>query len=373
MAQLETAREILARLETAGFQTVLVGGCVRDLLLERPVNDYDIATAALPQQVMEQFPRCVPTGLRHGTVTVLLDGCPFEVTTFRADGDYLDGRRPEQVRFVPCLNEDLSRRDFTVNAMAMDLKGRLFDLHGGKDDLVRRRVACVGDPETRFREDALRMLRALRFAAQLDFAIEPGTLEAIGRCAELSKKLSAERVRDELEKTLCSPHPELAGQMMELGLLKTFGLEGAPDLSSLARLPAERAVRWAAFCRAVPEADLRSLRLDKKTITQCRRACEAFSPAPTALAWKHMVCDHGWEVAGLVAALNGKERELAVLRAEDPCVSLAQLAVTGADFPDMQGKDVGRVLKTLLQHVLEHPADNEKKILLQLAESEEKP
>ena len=176
---------ILQTLERAGFEARYVGGCVRDTLLGRPVHDWDIASQALPEDVLRLFPRCVPTGLQHGTVTVLLDGTSAEVTTYRLDGAYHDSRHPDGVRFVRSLADDLARRDFTINAMAMDLSGTITDLFGGREDLARGVIRCVGDAETRFREDALRMLRARRFAAQLGFALEAGTEAAIGRCAAL--------------------------------------------------------------------------------------------------------------------------------------------------------------------------------------------
>ena len=162
---------ILQTLERAGFEARYVGGCVRDTLLGRPVHDWDIASQALPEDVLRLFPRCVPTGLQHGTVTVLLDGTSAEVTTYRLDGAYHDSRHPDGVRFVRSLADDLARRDFTINAMAMDLSGTITDLFGGREDLARGVIRCVGDAETRFREDALRMLRARRFAAQLVFAL----------------------------------------------------------------------------------------------------------------------------------------------------------------------------------------------------------
>ena len=152
--------KIVKGLCAAGFPAYYVGGCVRDRLLGRPVHDWDVTTAALPEEVMALFEHCVPTGIRHGTVTVFLDGAQAEVTTFRTEGVYLDGRHPSEVRFVRTLAEDLSRRDFTINAMAMDADGNVTDLFGGRDDLARRCIRCVGDPEKRFREDALRMLRA---------------------------------------------------------------------------------------------------------------------------------------------------------------------------------------------------------------------
>ena len=159
--------QILNVLSSAGYEAYYVGGCVRDTILGRPVHDWDVTTSALPEQVMACFDHCVPTGLKHGTVTVLLDGLSAEVTTFRTDGSYRDGRRPENVTFVRSLREDLARRDFTINAMAMDACGEITDLYGGREDLAQCVIRCVGDPEQRFREDALRMLRALRFSAQL--------------------------------------------------------------------------------------------------------------------------------------------------------------------------------------------------------------
>ena len=171
--------EIIKTLERAGFEARYVGGCVRDTLLGRPIHDWDVTTSALPEQVLALFPRTVPTGLQHGTVTVLSDSGPVEVTTYRADGDYHDGRHPDGVRFVRSLREDTARRDFTVNAMAMDQRGNIRDFYGGRADLAAGILRCVGAPERRFREDALRMLRACRFAAQLGFAIEPETWAAL--------------------------------------------------------------------------------------------------------------------------------------------------------------------------------------------------
>ena len=228
---------ILQTLERAGFEARYVGGCVRDTLLGRPVHDWDIASQALPEDVLRLFPRCVPTGLQHGTVTVLLDGTSAEVTTYRLDGAYHDSRHPDGVRFVRSLADDLARRDFTINAMAMDLSGTITDLFGGREDLARGVIRCVGDAETRFREDALRMLRARRFAAQLGFALEAGTEAAIGRCTGLCAALSRERVREEAEKTLLSDRPTLFGRMLEEGLLAACLAPQRADFSALSGLP----------------------------------------------------------------------------------------------------------------------------------------
>ena len=200
----ESVKKVLQTLETAGYGAYAVGGCVRDMLRGVAPHDYDVTTAARPEAVLALFEGfAIPTGLQHGTVTVRVDGESIEVTTFRTDGTYTDHRRPDSVTFSDSLAEDLKRRDFTVNAMAMDLRGTVYDLHGGQKDLEKGILRCVGEPETRFREDALRILRLLRFAAVLGFSIEEETARAALRCAPLLETIAAERVREELTKLLC--------------------------------------------------------------------------------------------------------------------------------------------------------------------------
>lgn len=199
-------RQILRELEVAGHEAYCVGGCVRDLLLGRTPGDWDITTSARPEETMAIFgDRAVPTGLKHGTVTVCAAEGKAEVTTFRVDGTYEDHRHPEAVTFTSSLKEDLARRDFTVNAMALDPRGTLHDPFGGRVDLANRRLRCVGAPERRFSEDALRILRCLRFAAVLEFEIHRETEAGMARCSDLLKEISPERVREELTKLLCGP------------------------------------------------------------------------------------------------------------------------------------------------------------------------
>ena len=198
---------VLERLENAGFAAFAVGGCVRDTLLGRVPGDWDVTTAARPEQVLALFDGCaIPTGLKHGTVTVRAEGMGIEVTTFRADGTYTDHRRPDAVTFSRRLEDDLSRRDLTVNAMAMDRRGQITDLFGGREDLKAGVLRCVGDPERRFREDALRILRTLRFAAVLGFAIEPCTAAALHETAPLLKYIAPERILSEMDRALCGGH-----------------------------------------------------------------------------------------------------------------------------------------------------------------------
>ena len=226
------ARAALSTLTSAGFEAYLVGGAVRDLFLRRAPHDYDIATSATPEEIAALFPRTLKTGARFGSVTVLLGDERLEITTFRADGAYLDGRRPESVRFSRDIREDLLRRDFTVCAMALAPDQSLIDPTGGRHDLAARVVRAVGDPGERFREDALRILRALRFASTLDFALDGATLHAALECRELLRKVSAERILSELLKLLSGRGAErillLCYPILEVvlpGLSRLAGLE----------------------------------------------------------------------------------------------------------------------------------------------------
>ena len=212
------AARILRVLEDHGYEAFVVGGCVRDSLLGRNPNDWDITTSALPLQVKALFRRTIDTGLKHGTVTILMDGEPFEVTTYRVDGEYLDGRHPSEVTFTASLQEDLQRRDFTINAMAYSEKKGLQDLFGGLPDLEKGLIRAVGDPAKRFGEDALRIMRAVRFAAQLGYEVEEETVQAMKELAPTLSKISAERIAAELEKLLVSPHPEKLKMAYECGI-----------------------------------------------------------------------------------------------------------------------------------------------------------
>lgn len=214
----ERVSRIIQTLEAAGYEAYAVGGCVRDSVLGREPADWDITTSALPYQVKELFYRTIDTGIEHGTVTVMMDREGFEVTTYRIDGEYCDHRHPKQVNFTGELREDLRRRDFTINAMAYNDRCGMVDLFGGTEDLKDGVIRCVGVAAERFEEDALRMLRAVRFAAQLGFTIEEKTAQAAKKLAENLKDISAERIRTELMKMLISPHPEMLRTAYELGL-----------------------------------------------------------------------------------------------------------------------------------------------------------
>ena len=361
---------IVRRLEQAGFAAYFVGGCVRDTLLCRPVHDWDVTTSARPEQVLALFAHCVPTGIRHGTVTVFEDGAQAEVTTFRADGAYHDGRHPDAVSFVTSLRGDLARRDFTVNAMAMDLRGNLYDYHGGQDDLRAGILRAVGQPETRFREDALRMLRACRFAAQLGFRLDAATEAAVFACVDGCAALSHERIREETEKTLLSPRPQLLEKMLSAGLLRPCGLARTARLDWLAEVPCEQATRWTALKILLPELSPEVFRLPSGLGVRITRAAAAYTPEPDMPALKRIAAERGAETAALVAQLAGKSALWEQLLASGDCISLRQLAVTGRDLPALSGAQVGRTLRRLLAHVLVHPEDNTRETLLRLAQEE---
>ena len=283
----------------AGEAACPVGGCVRDSLLGRTPGDWDVATSARPETVQALFSRTIPTGLRHGTVTVLLEGMSLEVTAFRREEGYADGRRPDRVVFGVGLTEDLARRDFTINAMALLPDGTVADPFGGKADLDARLVRCVGDPERRFREDALRMLRAVRFAAQLDFAIEGETAAALRREAAGLDRVSGERVRAELEKTLLSPRPELCALPVELGMLVRFGAPARQvDLTGLAALPATPEERWRGFCQKTG-LDITTLPVERRL----RRAVVA-EPSPVPVLTGGELYAMGFRGAAIRTALD---------------------------------------------------------------------
>lgn len=361
---------ILNTLERSGYEARLVGGCVRDTLLHRRPNDWDVATAAAPEAVTELFERTVPTGIRHGTVTVLYGGSACEVTTYRVEGAYSDHRRPDSVRFTSRLEEDLSRRDFTINAMAMDASLALTDPFGGREDLSRRLIRCVGDSHERFTEDALRMLRAVRFAAQLDFALDSAALEAIAGCAPLCSALSPERVAAELRAVLASRDPDMVWLMADLGLLNAWLTPREGERTHLGALP--RCARLAHFCSdlsrcgSITSTDtfLRSLRMDTRSVKTCSAAAEIL--ASGSRDYKRLLRDYGEDA--VLAAYPKSRRLRAVLRSGE-CWSLASLAITGGELAALgyAGRELGEELRRLLEHVIDCPEDNQPEILCKLA------
>lgn len=218
----QAVEEMIGQINDAGYEAYIVGGCVRDTLLQKEPNDWDITTSATPVQVKAIFKRTIDTGIQHGTVTVMKRGQGYEITTYRIDGAYEDARHPKEVIFTPDLKEDLKRRDFTINAMAYHPDSGLVDPFDGRKDLEAHVIRCVGDPRERFSEDALRMMRAVRFAAQLDYRIEEHTWAAMKELAPSIEKISAERIQTEMVKLLLSDHPERFKSFYQCGLTAYF-------------------------------------------------------------------------------------------------------------------------------------------------------
>ena len=384
--------QVLRGLKARGYVAYLVGGCVRDMVLGVHPNDWDICTSALPEQVMEVFPHARPTGIRHGTVTVDINSHHVEVTTFRWEEDYSDHRHPGAVHFVGELTTDLSRRDFTINAMALSPDGLLLDPFGGLEDIRRRCIRCVGEAPKRFDEDALRMFRALRFSARLDFYIAKDTLAAISQKAALASALAAERIRDEVEKTLLTKKPQVVGQMAELGLLDAFLVQPGrllPELDAAAAFPRKALDRWMFLCLVLSRQALISgagdflgaLKLDSRTIRCCTDGIALLSrPKPSsAPEWKRLLCRMGVDTVCCAArcldALDGGDsyRELKAILKSGECFTMKHLAVTGDDLVDLglKGRELGEMLAFLLDYVIEYPANNRRELLLSLAGNSE--
>lgn len=461
----EKVKHILTKIEEHGFEAFAVGGCVRDSLLGRTPEDWDITTNALPGQIKAIFPHTIDTGIEHGTVTVMLEHEGFEVTTYRIDGEYEDSRHPSHVEFTSQLTEDLRRRDFTINAMAYSDTAGLVDVFGGQDDMNRRLIRCVGNPDERFDEDALRIMRAVRFSAQLDFAIEPETLRAVASHSGELSRISAERIRVELTKLLLSAHPERLLTAYETGLTAVFlpefdvlldtpqenphhiydvgnhtihalmhcaslfahagqsaeiSSDNAPDAVPVLSKKEQTALRYAILLHDIGKPSvktydkegtahfyrhqsvgaemskqiLRRLKFDNDTIHTVSHLIEYHDyrysdsrSGTTGRIMRRAINRIGKEYLDLLFLLQeadlcaqnpaGMPDKLAQLaRAKEiaheilagkQCVCLKDLAVNGSDLIRegfLPGREIGDILQSLLEHVLEHPEDNQKEILL---------
>ena len=417
----EQVNSILESLQKSGYEAYVVGGCVRDALLGREPNDWDITTSALPMEVKSVFPRTVDTGLQHGTVTVLCGGTGYEVTTFRVDGVYEDGRHPKEVTFTPSLREDLKRRDFTINAMAYNNESGLVDLFGGQKDLENGIVRAVGDPVQRFTEDALRIMRAIRFSAQLGYEIDPETLRAASALAPNLRRISSERIREELEKTLVSDRPELLRTAWAAGITKEFIPEfdrcmetdqinphhcytvGEHILKGVSLVRKDRILRITMFlhdiakpiCHTVDEEGIDHFRGHAevgcnlaKTILQRLKYDNATIRKVTTLVKYHdtqirltepsvpllLEVKQADFLAQSTFQREEKQEKFDTLRAiyervleRGDCLSLRELAVNGSDLIETgvkPGREVGNILARMFEEVLNVPEHNNKEYLL---------
>jgi len=430
------AEFVLRRLHEAGYQAYVVGGCVRDTLLGKAPKDWDVCTNALPHQMQQVFADChvIETGLQHGTLTVMYHHEPFEVTTFRVDGEYTDHRHPDEVIFVTDVRDDLSRRDFTVNAMAWSPETGVVDAFGGQEDLARKLIRCVGEPEKRFGEDALRIMRALRFASVYGFAIDPATDAAIHALKHTMADVAAERIRVELTKLLCG---DGAGDILRAYrdvIFTLFPALAAMDgfdqrtphhlwdvwehtVRAVEAVPAEETLRLAMLLHdcgkiaafSVDEQGVghaygheeRSVRIAEKVLADLRM------DNATRDRVLLLISSHGWpvtperrllkrrlnqlgeealrqliEVKRADALATGTKDPAAVeshraqtlaaldaLLAENPCVTLREMAVNGRDMMALgaKGRIVGETLQWLLEQVLDDELPNERNALLEAA------
>ena len=387
---------VLTRLRECGHSAYIVGGSLRDLLLGGVPHDWDVTTSARPEQTLAAFSdfTTIPTGLQHGTLTVLIDHVPIEITTYRIDGTYTDARRPDSVTFTDRLSEDLARRDFTVNAMAYSPEGGLVDLYGGREDLAAGILRAVGEPQRRFTEDALRILRGFRFSAQLDFAIEPQTLAAMRDTREGLRKISAERILAELSRLLTSPAAPRAWEalvgadILPLILPRTARLQArtlSNTLRGLAVLPPDLAVRLAWLFLGLSEEDIRadlnalkpSTRLKEDTLLLTASVAPPGEITPAGA--RRLIRRYGELTDGAISLWECSGQDVSELRAfvdtvraEGFCRTVADLAISGNDLIaiGIRGRALGEVLKGLLEYVTDHPEDNRREILLDLVRCE---
>lgn len=370
----EYVNKVLDALESAGWEAFVVGGCVRDALLVRKPEDWDVCTAAPPACVKDVFSewRTIDTGLKHGTVTVMSGGKPVEVTTYRIDGSYSDGRHPDSVTFTEDITADLSRRDFTMNAIAYQEKRGLVDPFGGAADIAAGVIRCVGAPEARFSEDALRIMRALRFAAVLGFTVEPATLEAVRELAESVRRVAVERVNVEFSKLLLGEGADQILFSEHETLEKALGTK-LPSGVKLSGLPQELPIRLAALM----PLPLKAMKYDNRTIRMaeamaaCAERVEGCGRGRVELL--RLMRDYGPEAAAGGLLLRGlPDKPVRQLVEEGAVYSIAQLAVTGNDLSGLRGKEIGEALRRMLDAVIAGEVPNEKRALLAWVESVQK-
>lgn len=397
-------KDIIDTLENNGFEAFAVGGCVRDALMGRTPNDWDITTSATPLEVKSLFRRTIDTGIKHGTVTIMIGKEGYEVTTYRIDGDYMDGRHPEEVIFTSNLIEDLKRRDFTINAMAYNDRAGIVDAFDGVSDLEHKIIRCVREAKERFTEDALRILRALRFSAQLGFDIDKDTAKAIEELGANLKLISKERIQTELDKLITSPHPDRI-KLVQLYGLNSYIFESASAINKcnaelysnistlMNNLPKNHYLRWSALMHYEdePATVLKKLKFDNITINTCSKLVSAANtPLPTDKpALRRMIVKYGTDIFdnylfdyikglslsslyeyGDANAIEDFYNLYKEVISDGDCISMKDLAVGGATLIKEgyePGKKLGAILDYLFNQVLDNPELNKAETLLELA------
>ncbi len=386
---------LIDRLYRGSYRGYAVGGCVRDMLMGKEPHDFDITTDAFPSETVECFADCevILTGLRHGTVTVVYEGENIEITTFRADGEYLDNRHPSEVTFVRNIAEDLSRRDFTVNAMAYNPEVGLVDMFDGISDIERKIIRCVGVPDERFNEDGLRILRALRFASVLGFEIEEKTAESLVRNRKLLHNISVERIYAEFTKLLLGKGAVKMMREFYPVVSELFGEIPMENIKKIENCPENHAIRYAALFSHLEAKDafyrMRSLKTDNETCRVVKMLVDSLSrPLPSVSSDRferdvlHLISKNGYSDLEMIVSLH---RALEITpsdtldaisnvasRAKETkaCVFIKDLAIGGSDLIEIgvpKSPKMGEILKKLLCLVIEGEVENERNALLEKA------
>ena len=378
---------ILNELNNKGYEGYIVGGCVRDYLMGTEPHDYDITTSALPEEVKKIFPHTVDTGIQHGTVTVVIDKTGYEITTYRIDGEYKDNRHPEEVIFTDKLSGDLSRRDFTVNAIAYNPIKGFVDLFGGQEDIKNKIIRGVGMASKRFQEDALRMMRAVRFSAQLDFSIEEGTLDALKENAPLIKNISIERIREEFFKLILSDHNERLDILLNSGMTEYFLpeiLNREIDFSKINLLSKDINVRLAYIFKGIDcnnvNKIMKRLKADNKTISTVTSLVKYSNYEITdeySMRKLISLIDKNVprliEVMGALKNTDTVAEEALYNSVKNDCCALKTLDLTGNDLmgAGISGKAIGQALNKALDYVMKEPQKNNREVLLNYIKGEE--
>ena len=376
-------QNIINTLTLNGFEAYIVGGCVRDMLLGKAPHDFDITTSATPQEIISLFKKTVPTGIKHGTVTVVSNGEPTEITTFRTDGTYSDCRRPDSVIFVQSLKEDLARRDFTVNALAYNDNVGLQDFFGGRYDLENRILRTVGKAERRFIEDALRILRLFRFSSVLDFQIENETLNSALKSVPLLESISRERIFTELFKSICGQNPSAMLPLTESGALKFLGFKKSPDYSKIKRLNSNANLAFFSFLYlsdCSTERTLSLLKCSNRLKLYCKGLETLLKMPPAAdkkqlkemlnLTSSEMVFDYLLFSSAVLErnTIQSSKMLKEIMDLKEP-YKISDLEIDGQELKKIgiTGVKAGVTLELLRQAVTDCPDNNKKSILIDKA------
>ena len=368
----------LNTLEINGFEAFCVGGAVRDHIMGKTPFDYDITTNALPEEIISLFPKTVPTGIKHGTITVVTDGGNVEITTYRADGEYSDHRTPDQVKFVTKVDADLSRRDFTMNAICYNPKSGFYDPENGINDIEKGLIRAIGNPEKRFTEDALRIMRAFRFSSQLGFEIEDSTKNAAISLSNLLQSISVERIFVELKRAITSKFAKNIEPLLSCGAFSYLGLNCAHLPDNFNELPCDFSLRFAVVCNTFSidhEFVLNNLKSDNTTINDTTIYLKLLKmPIPKSksdikrmlnfceIEQIKVLLDYYSLLSYDAHKLNNMLTE--IIENNEP-YRLSMLQIDGKELIELgyKGKEIGNKLDKLLQHVIDHPEDNYKEIL----------